>query len=231
MSEQRFPRPDADFAAHMAVQVEAIKAWWNDQGLNPDELTPLNEAYARWISDYPALLAAKAAARAARENKDIARDALIAAARAIIRFIQSFPATTNAQRAAIGITIKDSAGTPVPPPTSRPLVVVTDAGRRTHRLRLLDEGHSQGPLSRATRRARPRGVDRAEVFVAFTQHAAPAPKDPRAYRYVQSISDGSMVMSFDTPEAGLQAHYLARWVTRRNAPGPWSETASATIAA
>jgi hypothetical protein len=48
---------------------------------------------------------------------------------------------------------------------------------------------------------------------------------------VQSISDGAAVLSYEQPQGGLQAHYLARWVTRRNAHGPWSDTASATVAA
>jgi len=110
------------------------------------------------------------------------------------------------------------------PPASKPLVIVEGTARRTHTLRLVDE-------STPTRRARPRGVERAEVFVAITPTNAPAPIDPNAYRYVQSVSDGSTVLSFESAQGGMQAHYVARWVTRRNAMGPWSETSSATIAA
>jgi hypothetical protein len=42
---------------------------------------------------------------------------------------------------------------------------------------------------------------------------------------------GRTVLSFASPHGGMQAHYLARWVTRRGAIGPWSDTASATVAA
>ena len=52
-----------------------------------------------------------------------------------------------------------------------------------------------------------------------------------AFRYVQSVSDGRAVLSFESPRVGMQAHYLARWVNRTGAMGPWSETASATVAA
>jgi hypothetical protein len=31
-------------------------------------------------------------------------------------------------------------------------------------------------------------------------------------------------------DAGKNAHYLVRWITSRGDAGPWSETASATIA-
>ncbi len=74
-------------------------------------------------------------------------------------------------------------------------------------------------------------MERAEVFVALTPLATPAPADERAYRSVQSVSDGATVLRFESPQGGMQAHYLARWVTRRGASGPWSDTSSATIAA
>jgi hypothetical protein len=79
--------------------------------------------------------------------------------------------------------------------------------------------------------SRPRGVDRAEIFVALTPAAAPAPSDMHAYRYVQSVSDVSTVLTIESPQGGMQAHYLARCVTRRGAMGPWSDTSSATVAA
>ena len=85
--------------------------------------------------------------------------------------------------------------------------------------------------STPTRRARPAGVQHAEFFVALTPPATPAPADERAYRCVQSASDGSMTLSFEASQGGMQAHYMARWVTRRGAIGAWSETSSATVAA
>jgi hypothetical protein len=48
------------------------------------------------------------------------------------------------------------------------MVVVRDAGRYTHELRLVDE-------STPTRRPRPHGVERTEVFVAFTPTGTPRP--------------------------------------------------------
>ena len=106
-----------------------------------------------------------------------------------------------------------------------------DGGRLTHHLRLLDEGQSHGSESRATKRARPRGAERAEVFVAFTPTGGPAPADFEAFRYIGSVSDGSTALSFESQRGGMQAHYLARWVNRTGAMGPWSDTASATVAA
>lgn len=224
MAERRFPRPDADFAAYINSYAAAVENWWNVYGLEPTELLPLKAALSAWNASYPAHVRAQAAAEAARQTKDKARRALEAQARPVTAFIQGYPKTTDADRATIGITIKAKGATSDGAPVSRPLIVVESAGRYTHELRLVDE-------STPTRRARPRGVERAEVFVAFTPTGTPPPADFNAFRYVQSVSDGSTRLSFDSPQGGMQAHYLARWVTRRGAMGPWSETSSATVAA
>jgi hypothetical protein len=150
--------------------------------------------------------------RGGRQKKDAARRALEAQARPVTSFIQGFPKTTDADRATIGITIRAAGGGATPAPSSRPLVVVESAGRYTHELRLVDE-------STPTRRARPRGVERAEVFVAFTPTGTPAPNDFNAFRYVQSVSDGSTVLSYESPQGGMEAHSLARRVTRRSVYG------------
>lgn len=224
MAERRFPRPDGDFDVSMNNYFEAVKKWWDAQGLDATDLKPLEEALAAWNTNYALHVALQAQAAGGRQKKDAARRALEAQARPVTSFIQGFPKTTDADRATIGITIRAAGGGATPAPSSRPLVVVESAGRYTHELRLVDE-------STPTRRARPRGVERAEVFVAFTPTGTPAPNDFNAFRYVQSVSDGSTVLSYESPQGGLQAHYLARWVTRRGAMGPWSETSSATVAA
>jgi hypothetical protein len=224
MAERRFPRPDADFAAYMNNYYEAVEKFWSVQGLDESDLKPLKEALSAWNANYPAHVAAQNAAEAARQNKDAARRELEAAARPVTAFVQGYPKTTDADRATIGITIRAPGGGSIPAPSSKPLVIVGDGGRLTHTLRLVDE-------ATPTRRARPRGAERAEVFVAFTPTGTPPPADFNAFRYVQSISEGSTVLSFEQPQGGMTAHYLARWVTRRGAIGPWSETASATLAA
>jgi hypothetical protein len=219
-----FPRSDGDFSAWATQFFRAAKDWWNGQGFDPADLNPLEQALDEWNAACAARVAAHAAARAATRTKDAARRALEARIRPLARVLQAHPAVTNADRAAFGITVRRPGVGALPAPTSAPLVIV-DAGRRlTHEVRLVDE-------LTPTRRARPRGVERAEVFVALTPTRAPAPSDPGAYRYAGSVRDGSTTLTFGSAQGGLQAHYLARWVTRRGAMGPWSDPASATVAA
>lgn len=76
-----------------------------------------------------------------------------------------------------------------------------------------------------------RRIRRAEVFVALTSPDQPAPSDPREYRYIGSVTRREVKRSFESGNGGSQAHYRSRWVSTSGATGPWSETASATVAA
>ncbi len=91
--------------------------------------------------------------------------------RPITNFVQGYTKTTDADRATIGITVRDTSRTPSPTPTTRPLVSVDPGTRLTHQLRLVDEGSP-------TRRGKPEGVAGAEVWVKLVDTGAPAPTDP-----------------------------------------------------
>lgn len=218
------PRGDAQFAAWAKHYVQAVSEYFQQQGLDDPMLLQLQLAYGGWVNRYAAHVAAQSAARAATENKDEARVALEDAVRPVTNFVQSYPATTDADRATIGISIRPPSGPPSSAPRTAPQAIIESPARLTHQLRLIDD-------STPTRRARPRGVQRAEVFVALTPPSTPAPSDPNAYRYIGSVTRGETTLSFEPDKGGMQAHYLSRWVSTSGATGPWSETASATVAA
>ncbi|NUQ10425.1 MAG: hypothetical protein HUU24_15360, partial [Phycisphaerae bacterium] len=37
--------------------------------------------------------------------------------------------------------------------------------------------------------------------------------------------------TFDGADGGKPAHYMLRWINTKGQPGPWSETATATVGA
>lgn len=65
MSQRRFPRADADFAAFIAHYYDAVEAWWNGMALDPADLADLKNAVNEWKAAWPAHIAARAAAQAA----------------------------------------------------------------------------------------------------------------------------------------------------------------------
>ena len=129
------------------------------------------------------------------------------------------------------IMVKNKGGTPAPPPTARPLVLVDSGSRLTHRLRIADagEGGHDGPA--APRVRCPRGTLGAEVYLALVAPRESPPVDPRSYRFVRTVTGGSADVTFEPDQGGRSAAYLVRWVSATGEPGPWSETVTATVAA
>lgn len=231
MPEQRIPRADGDFAAYSNHYYDAVEKFWSEQGLDETDLKPLKDALSAWNAAYPKHVSAQNAAEAARQSKDAAKRELERQIRPVSAFIQTYPKTTDADRAAIGITVRDTGGTPTPPPASRPLVLVEAGSRLTHRLRIFDDGQSHGSESRATRKARPRGTLGAEVYLAVVAPQEQPPADFADYKFVRTVTSGSAEVAFEPPQGGARAAYLVRWVSATGEPGPWGETVLATIAA
>jgi hypothetical protein len=225
------PRPDGAFDAWATHYVDAVKLWWTANGQDPAGLKPLENALAEWQKDYPAHVSAQQQAERARQAKDAARAALERAVRPITSFVQTYPKTTDADRATIGITVRDTARRAVPPPTSAPVVQVESGQRLTHRLRFTD-------AAAPTRRGKPPGTIGAEVWLALTPPHEPAPplNSPGAggggsYKFLSVSSRGNLQTDFPSAEAGKTAYYALRWVSTRGEKGPWSEVAAATVAA
>jgi hypothetical protein len=200
------PRPDGDFAAWANNYYAAVKKWWDAQGLDAADLKPLETALAGWQKDYPAHVKAQAAAEGARQAKDVARTALEKEVRPITNFVQGYTKTTDADRATIGITVRDTSKTPSPTPTSAPVVQVESGQRLTHRLRFTD-------AAAPTRRGKPPGTIGAEVWLALTPTGQPAPPLGDSYKFLSVSSRGNLQTDFPSAGAGKTAYYALRWVS------------------
>jgi predicted NBD/HSP70 family sugar kinase len=224
MPHDYIPRPDGDFTAWANNYNEAVHKFWEAQGLDLNDLKPLEQAIADWNKDYAAHVSAQAKAEAAAAQKRQARGVLEPEARRIAAFIQTYPKTTDADRATIGIRVRVEGGPPSPTPTTRPLARVESGNRLTHTLRFSDE-------STPTRKAKPKGVQGAEVWLALAEPNAPAPPLGDSYKFLSVSSRGNLQTDFPSAEAGKTAYYALRWVSTRGEKGPWSEVCAATVAA
>lgn len=231
MAEQRIPRADGGFAAYANHYCEAVEKFWSVQGLDPGDLGPLKDALAAWNKDYPAHVAAQNKAEAARQAKDQATRELERQIRPVTAFVQSYPKTTDSDRAAIGISVRETGGPPTPPPASRPLLLVEAGSRLTHRLRIFDERSADGDAAGSPRKSRPRGTLGAEVYVAVVAPQEQPPADLDRYKFVRTVTSGSAEVAFEPVQGGASAAYLVRWVSATGEPGPWGETVTATVAA
>jgi len=106
-------------------------------------------------------------------------------------------------------------------------------GRLTHTLRLSAEPRSKPDEFTWTRRARPKGVLGAEVWLTLIDAGQPAPTDPNALAFLTMATKPSIRADFRSGDGGTNwggAVYMARWINTRGEKGPWSEITMATVA-
>lgn len=150
--------------------------------------------------------------RAAIITKDTAKTALIANARLLAGIIQKYPATTNTQRAELGLTVRDADPTPVPPPAAAPGLTVISVDGRTVKFRLFDPANP-------TRKAKPAGV-RGATVMSYVGETAPA--DPGAWKFEGSLTgrtEAEVVFPL-TVAAGAKVFLTAFWFNPRSESGP-----------
>lgn len=218
------PQSDAQFDVWQANFVIYAAANTAGLGLVAGDITPVSNAQAVWAATYTDHLAKQNAAQAARNLKDSRRGEFEAAIRPLVRRLQASASVDDGERAALGITVPDPTATPAPIPTTRPVGQVDTRQRLQHTIAWVDE-------ATPTSKARPAGVQGAEVWVKVQPTTEAAPPDPSGYTFLALDSRSPYLATYDGADGGKTAHYILRWVNTRGQKGPWSETVSATIGA
>jgi len=203
-----------NFQAYVAANLAALN-------LAAGDLAPITAGMNDFDADLSAHVTAKAAAMAAKQTKDDARRDLTASIRPLVRRIQSNPNVTDAQRAAMAITVPDVNPSPVNTPTTRPVTSITLGQRLQHTLNFVDE-------LTPTRRAKPPGAIGVEVWAKI---GTTPPTGEGDLQFMRIDSSTPAVLNFTAADGSKTAYYWARWVTATGERGPWSEQVAATIAA
>ncbi len=224
MSKDYIPRPDAKFNAWQANFVTYANANLAALGLVAADMTPVTAAQTPRGTGFAANVAAQAAAQAARQTKDGARAALEAAIRPLVRRMQASAAVSDAEKAALGITIPDTTSTPVTPPTTHPTCNIGFEERLQH---VIDFRDANAP----NKRAKPEGVIGCEIWVKVDAVGAVPPTDPSQLDFLALDTASPYVAEYAGTDGGKNAHYMLRWVNSRGQKGPWSPVFSATIGA
>lgn len=219
MAQDWIPSADTDLTAWVGNFLTYASDNLAVLGLSPAKLVPLQSAFTLWVPAYAAHIGAQTTAQSARENKDSVRDDIETALRPLVNVIQATPSVTDAQRQALGITVRSATRTAVGAPTTRPVATVDTSQRLRHTISFVNE-------LTPTSRAKPDGVSGCEIWVKVGN--AP-PADPAELRYLATDTRTPYVAEFDGVDAGKTAYYMLRWVSTRGDQGPWSQTVSGTI--
>lgn len=155
------------------------------------------------------------------QAKDISRAALKLKARTLAKVVNAYPPITNAQRADLGLTVRDSTPSPIPPPATQPVVNIEGSGGGQGLLRLADE---TTPL----KKAKPPGVFGALIY---TKIDGAAPVTPDDAKFSGVATKTLHTVNLPSGSAGKTLWVLAQWINERGENGPTSVVASAMIAA
>ena len=189
-------------------------------GLDTTQIATFTTSWNTWNTNWSGFNTAKTAYDAALENKDDARIAAEAMIRSVVAIIQKNPNTTDADRAAAGITIPKGTHTPSTTPDTTPMLQEVDQTTRAIlRLYIAD---STTPESRA-KPANARCVEIRE------QIGGTAPVDPETMAFLAMESRMPYRADFDATDVGKTVWFAFRWIGKNNQPGPWSGVVSEII--
>lgn len=206
----------ADWLDNFVTTVAADKVKFNLSDPEVAELTDANSTLQTAISELAEALDNYNAKLAAKNQ---AESAAVSKARIRAQQIQANPNITDAERAKLRLTLRDTEPTPMSAPQSFPIVVIDNSKRLRQTLTYFD---SNTPTSRA----RPVNASGAEVsrYIGETP-----PTGPEQFQRLDESRRSPFTVEYTGADAGKTAYYMLRWVNSRGEKGPWSETVSATI--
>jgi hypothetical protein len=194
-------RLNADFASFDITDAQA-KAY-----------TDLHVPYIAAVSALTTAREAGTRSKSLTETRDTTRDALLKYARELYTTIQADNAVTDANKVLLGIHIRKTEPSRVPPPTERPGMEVVSVVARTVEVRIWDTASS-------TKRGKP--ANAVSAFV-YTFAGATYPTDPTLWQFNGPATKSTYEIVFpDTIANGAQVWVCAAWVNRKGETGPVS---------
>lgn len=215
------PQSDDGFATWSANFESGIDTEFATYGLTTGQAT----AYTALDTAYQtALLIAQTPATRTPvtiTTKDNAKAAAMANARLLAAIVNAYPNTTNTMRATLGLTPRGSGPTPIPAPTTKPVMIVVGYNPLGHVLQIRDE-------STPDSNAKPFGSIACQVW----GKAGPvAPESIDECQMLGVYTKRFLTINFASSDAGKQMFYICRWQTRTGLVGPQSDIIGATILA
>lgn len=152
--------------------------------------------------------------------KNGAKAAMLTIIRPYAQQIRNNLGVSTENKTALGLTIVDTSRTPIPTPSSSPLLSVIGATQGVHTLRFAD-------ANTPDKRSKPFGALGLQVFVAV---GANPEDDVNAASFKTFITRQPAGIEYEHADNGKIATYFARWQTNTGKVGPWSNPVSFTIA-
>jgi hypothetical protein len=213
------PSSDSEFTTWQENFLSYVNANLSALGLKDTDVASLNASQSTWKTDYSDHTKAQATAESARQTKAASRKSYESLVRSLVRRLQGMPNLTDAQRAGMQISLRETTRQSGFVPQSRPVVHVDTSQRLRHTINFTDEATPDS-------RSKPAGIHGCEVWAKIGD---PAPTDGKGLAFLGLDTRTPYVAEYDGEQAGQTVHYMLRWVNAKGEAGPWSQTVSATV--
>ena len=211
------PLRDAEYDVYLYNWKTLLTASPTTYGMTGSDATAISNAYTDWHTAFLAASNLLTRTRATVAQKDAEKVLSLSLLREQYRIIKANPGVTDAAKINLGIVVNDPVPTPIPAPTTYPLLAVLNAAPLTQQLMMVDQ-------STPTSRAKPAGVVGALVVRAIG--TVPA-VDPAQCQLLGLYTRAPfLVNEFGSGDVGKVVTYFARWTNPRGEEGPWSPAVS-----
>ena len=213
------PTGDAELVAWTTTFMTYANGNLTALGLAATDMMGVSATQSGFSNAFNTSNAAQNAAKNAVAAKDAARALLEAQVRIVVRKLQGTASVTNAQRESLGITLRGQERSPIDAPTTRPVLQVDTSQRFRHSVAFADQNTLRS-------KAKPDGVSGCQIWVKI---GGVPPVNVSEMTFLALDTRTPYTAEYDGDDAGKTAHYWGRWANTKGEPGPWSETASATV--
>jgi hypothetical protein len=200
-----------------------IKANPTQYGLTAGMATAFETLHTAWNTAYQTAKDPDTNSKSNTAAKNSAKEAMVdgeGGIRALARTVQGFAAITPELLTELGLTVRDTEPSPIPAPSTAPVLTVVSRFNRTVKIKLKDAANPDN-------RGRPDGVDGALVF-AHVGENPPVGMDNWSLK--ANATKTTVDITFpDSVPASAKVWITAYWYNPRGASGPACAPVSTNI--
>ncbi|HVU62757.1 MAG TPA: hypothetical protein VHC70_02180 [Phycisphaerales bacterium] len=215
------PVRESDLDAWLNNFKTLIAANPTNYGLTAADATSITNAFNSWHTAWVAAVSDGTRSKLTIETKNEQKASVLFVVRGYMAQILANRGVSNTLKMGLGLHVRDTTPTPVPPPSTRPALKVVKTGSGFQTVTAADEAT---PL----KRARPAGSVGLLIYRAVAEDAV---GDPANAQFLTFVGKPAAQSNFTAADRGKMATYFARWTNARGEVGPWSDGVSAPIAA
>jgi hypothetical protein len=221
MANSWLPLTDPGFNDFYLNFKTLIAANPTNYGLEASDGTALSNDFTAWNTAFLAATNPTTRTKATVATKNTQKGVSLALVRGYAAQIRVNKAVSDALKIGLGLHIPDTQPTPIPAPSTKPVLSIARMTQGVQEVRATDE-------ATPNRRAKPTGS--AGMLLYRAVGTTPV-NDPTQATFLTFIGKTTVNANFAPEDNGKVVTWFARWVNSKGEVGPWSQGTSGSIAA